>query len=282
MLMNDKCAQEGAFRQAAEYLVQARKLVIFAGGGMSADSGLPTFWGEVGLWRQCGGWIELTSYKQFVCDPAASWVFYNARQRCYAQASPHPGYAILRQWCERLGDERCFVFTSNIDGYFKRAGFPAARVLECHGSIWQRYCSHRKCMTRQQPPQEELGVDIGNEVPRCQCGAPLRPHTLMIGDPSFDGTRLQSARARWEAFKKSLSSHEPYVLLEIGVGKMVTIVEDASWSLSREALAVIQINPKKSAPEATYCPWITLNDTALSALQRLDRLIAEGPPRSEY
>ncbi|GAA0792337.1 SIR2 family NAD-dependent protein deacylase [Marinobacterium sediminicola] len=271
--MTDAFSQGNAFRQAAEYLAQARRLVIFAGAGMSADSGLPTFRDEDGLWRQPGSsQFELASYRLFEQNPAESWAFYTARQRRYAQASPHSGYAILRRWCEHLGDDHCFVFTSNVDGYFQRAGFPADRVLECHGSIWQHYCSRPECETRQSATSEAQGCETDIRVARCQCGAPLRPHVMMFGDRSFDHARLQSARARWAAFQQSLGSHEPYVLLEIGVGSTVTTVEDACWALSRGALAVIQINPTKPAPDSTYCAWIALNDTAQVALERLERL----------
>src|SRR5258708_35166054 len=74
----------------------------------------------------------------FARDPAFGWGFYGHRTNLYRATHPHEGFAILRRWADRMliGS---FVYTSNVDDHFRRSGFDADRIVECHGSIewWQ-------------------------------------------------------------------------------------------------------------------------------------------------
>src|SRR5262245_53491765 len=136
---------ESAIQQAAEAIRCAEALLIGAGAGMGVDSGLPDFRGPEGFWKayppfRGRQFAEMSNPHWFRADPKLAWGFFGHRLNLYRAAVPHAGFQILRHWGEArpLGS---FVFTSNVDGQFQRAGFAAERVLECHGSIHFLQCA---------------------------------------------------------------------------------------------------------------------------------------------
>src|SRR5690606_21109669 len=122
-------------------LAEAEALVVTAGAGMGVDSGLPDFRGKEGFWnaypqfRRLGlNFSELARPIWFERDPRSAWGFYGHRLNLYIKTQPHSGFGLLLSFmdhCPRGG----FVFTSNVDGQFQRAGFSGDRIVECHGSI---------------------------------------------------------------------------------------------------------------------------------------------------
>jgi NAD-dependent SIR2 family protein deacetylase len=124
--------------QAAALIRSADALVIAAGSGMGVDSGLPDFRGNDGFWnayppfRHLGlKFTDLANPDWFEHDPPLAWGFYGHRYNLYRRTQPHEGFQILHQWAAAK-PAGYFVFTSNVDGHFQRAGFAEDRVLECH------------------------------------------------------------------------------------------------------------------------------------------------------
>src|SRR5262245_41039497 len=180
------------YRRAAEAICSADALLIGAGAGMGVDSGLPDFRGDEGFWKayppfRGRSFAHLSTPHWFRTDPPLAWGFFGHRLHLYRAKSPHAGFAVLRRWAERA-PPGCFVFTSNVDGHFQRAGFPEERVLECHGSIHHLQCAER-CTPDVWPADgvevevDEATVRARSELPRCpRCGAVARPNILMFGD----------------------------------------------------------------------------------------------------
>jgi len=118
---------------------------------MGVDSGLPDFRGDRGFWKayppfeRLGvSFVDMANPTWFVRDPELAWGFYGHRLQLYRDTAPHRGFSILDRWAENLA-HRCFVFTSNVDGHFQRAGFKRERVIECHGSIAHLQCTEPCC-----------------------------------------------------------------------------------------------------------------------------------------
>ena len=165
-------------RAAAAVIEQADALLITCGAGMGVDSGLPTFRGPEAagfcrIWPTYGqhgaGYEELMSPAMFDVDPHLAWGFHGVCLEMYRAARPHSGYAVLRKLAEaRRG--AWFVYTSNIDGQFQRAGFNAAGVMECHGSALRLQCT-RPCGDQTWPAPEAVRVDAATglalEMTRC-------------------------------------------------------------------------------------------------------------------
>ena len=141
---------EEAIVQVASWLRDADGLLLGAGAGMGVDSGLPDFRGTAGFWRAYPpiaalglAFEEVATPALFDSDPLLAWGFYGHRLALYRSIRPHAGFTVL----QRLGaglPEGLFIYTSNVDGQFQRAGVPNDRVVEVHGSIHRLQCT-RPC-----------------------------------------------------------------------------------------------------------------------------------------
>ena len=267
--------QEKQIQLAAGFIRKAKKIVILAGSGMSADSGLSTFRDKSGYWKNTSiDHFKMASHTTFLNDAVVSWNFYADRVSSYRAAKPHLGYEILHGWCKRMRVGNCFVFTSNVDQLFLKAGFADQQIFHCHGILDFMYCSDNRCQSRQtglNHISEEQLLEIQNgALPTCSCGQIMRPHVMMFGDQSFHHSANDQAIERWNTFLQSIKRTDNLVVLEIGAGSTVTTVEDVTWQLSKIASAVIQINPNKLAPPESDSEWINLNGSALATLMALD------------
>ena len=131
------------YQQCAALIDYADGLLITAGAGMGVDSGLPDFRGNSGFWRAYPAlasariaFEETACPDAFVRTPALAWGFYGHRLNLYRRTVPHPGFAILQAIGARL-PRGSFIFNSNVDGQFQRAGFDEDRLCAVHGSIRQ-------------------------------------------------------------------------------------------------------------------------------------------------
>jgi NAD-dependent SIR2 family protein deacetylase len=235
--------------EAARLIQGADGLMITAGAGMGVDSGLPDFRGNAGLWRAypalAGARIafeEIASPDAFVRSPALAWGFYGHRLNLYRRTVPHPGFAILQAIGARL-PRGSFVFTSNVDGQFQRAGFDENRV--CEGARLHPPPAMPGRLRRAHHPSRRLRAGGGRRrlpaalsLPRCTgCQALLRPNVLMFGDWGWLSQRTAAQRRRLEAW---LGGTQRAVVIEIGAGLHVPTVRWFSETLGEP---LIRINP---------------------------------------
>lgn len=162
---------------------------VLTGAGISAESGLPTFRSEDGLWA--GYRIEdVCTPEAWQRDPAAVWAFYSARRSAAQKAQPNPAHFALAGLEAKLGD-RFFLCTQNVDDLHERAG--SKRLLHMHGELAKSRCE-RVCGM---PPVEDGRVYRNLEdVGRCACGGRLRPHIVFFGETPLGMDRIQSEIAR--------------------------------------------------------------------------------------
>lgn len=149
-------------------------LLVLTGAGVSAESGVPTFRGVGGLWREHS--VErVASPEGFDADPALVWEFYSERRSKARDVQPNPGHTALAKAEARLG-ERFLLVTQNVDGLHRRAG--SGRLVELHGNLFTSRCT--KCSRA--PFPDETAYPTGS-VPTCDaCGARLRPHIVWFGE----------------------------------------------------------------------------------------------------
>ena len=134
-------------RRAAEAINAADALLVTAGAGMGVDSGLPDFRGAQGFWRAYPAiaklglsFEEMANPAWFKENPSLAWAFYGHRLNLYRSTFPHAGFARLLE-IGRSKSHGYFVFTSNVDGQFQKAGFSLEHIVECHGSIHHFQCA---------------------------------------------------------------------------------------------------------------------------------------------
>lgn len=274
-------ADPGMLRQAKQVIGAAEAIIVTAGAGMGVDSGLPDFRGNHGFWRayppfaKSGlSFAELANPRWFEKDPALAWGFYGHRHTLYRRTTPHEGFQILRRWAGRK-PRGCFVFTSNIDGHFQKAGFAEERVVECHGSLQHLQCV-KPCCAATWPLPEDFGFDIDEttmrargDLPRCmECGGLARPNVLMFGDGAWNAGRTTVQQVRFDQWLCRLAWGK-IAVIELGAGTAVPTVRAASAQLAASAgVPLIRINAHEpgGGPPGT----LSLIGGALKVLQALD------------
>jgi NAD-dependent deacetylase len=146
-----------------------RKIVFVTGAGISQESGIPTFRGKDGLWRNHDA-MKLATIDAFYDNPKLVWEWYNERRTNIFQAQPNPGHEAIAE-LEKYAE--VVVLTQNIDGLHQKSG--SSKVLELHGSIVKIKCS--VCDYK-----EEILTDISELPPLCKCGNMLRPDVVWFGE----------------------------------------------------------------------------------------------------
>jgi NAD-dependent deacetylase len=149
------------------------RLVVLTGAGVSRESGVPTFRGEDGLWRQYRA-EELATSDAFERDPVLVWQWYEYRRQIVAEASPNPAHEAIARL--EGGFDVFVLVTQNTDGLHRRAG--STDPIELHGSIWRGRC------TREQRVFDLSETPLPQIPPLCErCGALLRPDVVWFGEP---------------------------------------------------------------------------------------------------
>ena len=75
----------------------------------------------------------------FTHNPKLAWGFYGHRLDLYRATTPHEGFQLLHDLVQQK-DDNYFIFTSNVDGQFQKAGFDENKIYEVHGSIHYLQC----------------------------------------------------------------------------------------------------------------------------------------------
>ncbi|NIE64157.1 Sir2 family NAD-dependent protein deacetylase [Burkholderia sp. Ax-1719] len=266
--------QQHTIEQAAQWIGAADGLLVTAGAGMGVDSGLPDFRGNEGLWRAYpalkASRIEFESIANpaaFRANPQLAWGFYGHRMKLYRETQPHGGFAILQQWARGL-EHGAFVFTSNVDGQFQRAGFDAERVVEYHGSIHHLQCSVPCCediwaAEAFDPQIDAQACRLVSALPRCaHCGEMARPNVLMFGDAAWLPERTDAQLERLEAW---LGNVRRPVVIEMGAGTSLPTVRRFS---ERNGPRVVRINPRE--PQIDPASGIGIQGGARQVLEAID------------
>jgi len=210
--------------QLTELLRTAQRVTVLTGSGMSAESGIPTFRGKEGLWRQFRA-EDLATPEAFERDPALVWEWYNWRRGLMAKVEPNPGHRVLASWEKRF--PHFALITQNIDGLHRKAG--SENILELHGNIWKLRC------TKEGNVLDNSEFPLPERPPRCpSCGALLRPHVVWFGE-TLDSKILNRA---------FVSSSTCEVMFSIGTSALVQPAASLPLAASEAGAKVVEINPE--------------------------------------
>lgn len=261
------------YARCAALIERANALLVTAGAGMGIDSGLPDFRGPGGFWRAYPAlgrarmaFEEIANPAAFAARPRMAWGFYGHRLNMYRQTVPHEGFRLLREIGARLPGG-VFVFTSNVDGQFQKAGFAADRIVECHGSIHHLQCfdaCHEAIWPASgfMPEVDAAECLLTSDLPRCpRCGAIARPNILMFGDWGWLSEQTEAQQQRLRAWLQAVGSP---LVIEIGAGSNIPTVRRFG---ERVAAALIRINP--SEPQRPPGEGVSLAVGGLPALRAI-------------
>ena len=210
-------------------VLRAETVTVLTGAGISADSGLPTFRGAGGLWRNYRA-QDLATPEAFARDPRMVWEWYAWRQSLAAEAEPNAGHLALVELERRLGVDHFTLVTQNVDGLHRRAGH--SRPIELHGSLWRVRCiecgAERELVEPVLPPLP----------PRCEaCGGIERPGVVWFGE----GLPEEAFEAAYEA------SRAADVFLSIGTSGQVHPAAGLIEIARSSGRVVIEVNPEATA-----------------------------------
>ncbi len=275
---------KGLIETAADIIRKADALLIGAGAGMGVDSGLPDFRGDQGFWRayppyaKLGlSFVEMANPEWFSRDPALGWGFYGHRLGLYRTTTPHDGFRILKKWGDRM-PHKYFVFTSNVDGQFQRAGFAPDRIVEVHGAIdWLQCTAECGIGVYEWDPSNQRPVAVDEQtmralepLPRCpRCGAIARPNILMFGDWDWDGRRTSEQQQRMNRWFQEIRGAR-LVTVECGSGRAIATVRRFCEDSARYNGVLIRINPREADVPAGQ---IGIAAGALETLRAIDTFL---------
>ena len=178
---------EQQMKELRDILVKAERVAALTGAGISAESGVPTFRGADGLWRNYNV-MELATPQAFARDPELVWEFYNWRRNLISGFPCNPGHRALVDLETRV--PHFTLITQNVDGLHFTAG--SRNLLEIHGNLWKVRCTQCHSLSLDRSPN--MGP-----LPLCaQCGGLLRPHVVWFGeslDPALLNRAIQTSRS---------------------------------------------------------------------------------------
>lgn len=211
--------------EARKWIEQASAITVLTGAGISAESGIPTFRGAAGLWKQFRP-EDLATPHAFARDPEIVWEWYNWRRGLIQRAQPNAGHlALVKLECR---EPRFTLITQNVDGLHRRAG--SRNVLEVHGSIWTLRCT--ECAREWQDDTVPLA-----RPPRCTCGALARPGVVWFGE-------MLPERV-WTAAEEATASCD--VFLVVGTSAVVYPAAGLINAARSSGANIIEVNTEKTA-----------------------------------
>ncbi len=196
-------------------------VAALTGAGISAESGVPTFRGNEGLWAKFRP-EDLASMDAFLANPKIVWEWYNWRRELMAGVTPNDGHRALAK-CESIFPEFTLL-TQNVDGLHAQAG--SRRILELHGNI-----HHNKCADCNRPVDVD-SIDPKN-IPACPaCGGKVRPDVVWFGEMLDEETIDRAFQL----------AEESQVFLVIGTSALVHPAASLPLVAKKCGATVVEIN----------------------------------------
>jgi NAD-dependent deacetylase len=214
-------------------LKSAENVAVLTGAGISAESGVPTFRGEEGLWKKFRA-EELATVNAFMANPELVWEWYLWRRQLMADVKPNPGHFALVEMEKYY--KNFTLITQNVDGLHRRAG--SKNILELHGNI-----ELNKCFNCGKPFIGEISLDE-NGMPECDCGGKIRPDVVWFGE-------MLPERAINGAIK---ASTEADLFFSVGTSALVHPAASMPITARQSGAYLVEINLDPT-PLTDYCDF---------------------------
>ena len=161
------------------------RVAVLTGAGISAESGLKTFRDSDGLWA--GHKVETVATPEaWDANPELVWQFYSQRRIECLASHPNPAHDALAQLEQKIGG-RLFLCSQNVDDLHERSG--SRDMVHMHGELFKSRCE-ANCGAR--VIEDRKSYNSMAEIPRCGCGARLRPHIVWFGEIPLEMTRISA------------------------------------------------------------------------------------------
>ncbi len=232
------------------------RVLVITGAGVSAESGIPTFRGRDGYWRNLDP-AKLATPEAFARDPNLVWEWYRERRQRIRNARPNAAHEAIAKLAENV-DEFLLV-TQNVDDLHKRAGLAKEKMVQIHGDIFVTRCS--RCDFSFSECNQER-----QEIPRCtKCGALMRPGVVWFGEqlPWNELQRVENYLDRGACD------------LVIVAGTTATFGYIVDWALQagRDGAEFIEVNPEET-PLSQFATQRIREPAAIALPRLVDQVIS--------
>jgi NAD-dependent deacetylase len=212
-------------RSIIEKFIKPNKVVVLTGAGISAASGIPTFRGKEGLWKNYSP-HELATPQAFTTQPNLVWEWYLWRRDLIRKVKPNPAHIALVE-LEKINPNYTLI-TQNVDNLHQEAG--SKQVIELHGNIMKNICFD--CSN---PVTMEISFEDG--IPQClECGGLIRPGVVWFGE-MLPYQALHNAQQ---------AANECHLCLSIGTSGVVEPAASIPFMARGNGAYLIEINPEET------------------------------------
>lgn len=226
-------------RNPRAILTDAGRVLVITGAGISAESGVPTFRGPAGLWKDFR-LEDLATPEAFERDPRLVWEWYGWRRERVSTCTPNPGHLALARWI--LGRSGVTLVTQNVDGLHEAAarrvdpGNPARAIpVRLHGSIGWVRCTRCTFKAEDASPVDATSIDT---LPHCpSCAAMLRPDVVWFGESLPVDALLRAEQA----------SRSASACLVVGTAGVVYPAAGFALAVARRGKPLIVVDPGETA-----------------------------------
>ena len=244
--------------RVADLIVNANRVVVFTGAGISTESGIPDFRSPGGIWERFNP--EDFTYQRLMSSPEARrkwWRIFQERGLT-TEAEPNPAHCAIAE-LDKLGKLDC-VITQNIDNLHQKAGLPDDKVFELHGNM--RWVVCLSCGKRYPIEKIKARLDEGEEIPDCEsCHGILKPDIVLFGETLPE-------KVFEEATQRSHSAD-----LFIVIGSTLIVYPAAYMPIyavdSRAKLVIINLSPTPMDRQAAVLIKAKAGETMSKVIERV-------------
>ena len=274
-----ECRVAPTWKIAAAYRSYVVRIFVITGAGVSAESGIPTFRGKDGYWRNIDP-AQLATPEAFARDPKLVWEWYRERRQSIRNAQPNAAHEAITKLAKH-SDEFLLV-TQNVDDLHARAGLPKEKMVQIHGDIFVTKCSRCDFAEKgsggsPEPPTDRAVFQRGRlrsiaptsesdvDVPRClECVALMRPGVVWFGE-QLPWNELQ----RVESY---LDAGTCQVVIVAGTTATFGYIID--WALRARAAngELMEVNPEET-PLSRFATRLVREPAAIALLGIVDQIV---------
>ncbi|MEN3044130.1 MAG: NAD-dependent deacylase [Candidatus Hydrothermales bacterium] len=239
---------EEEVKNLRDFILNTKSLMVLTGAGISKDSGIPTFRGEDGLWRNYDA-TKLATPEAFKENPKLVWEWYNWRRSIILKAVPNYAHFAIKRLEDMIED--FLLVTQNVDNLHRDAG--SKKLIEMHGNIFETLCTgcgylkFEKCIFR----EDEL-------PPRCErCNSLLRPNVVWFTEPI--------PRDVLKKIFESIDTKE--AILVVGTSLLVYPAASLPFIFKEKNKKVFEINPEDT--DISYFADISIRGKAKEVFEKI-------------
>jgi NAD-dependent deacetylase len=256
------------------------RVLVLTGAGVSAESGIPTFRGKDGYWRNLDP-AKLATPEAFARDPQLVWDWYHERRQRIRNARPNAAHEAVARLAQRT-DEFLLV-TQNVDDLHARAGVAPEKMVQIHGDIFVTRCTRcdfsyggrggspeppgacavqsTKGRLRSIAPTAEKNANL----PKCpECHALMRPGVVWFGE--------QLSRNELERVEDFLDDGACDVVIVAGTTATFGYIIDWAIRGSRDGAELIEVNPEET-PLSRFATRLVREPAAIALPRIVDELV---------